>query len=145
MWFVWSSTKFQRWCEFSKLRGGRTIDGQKEKKSPTVSNGIRASSFEIWTANLAQSLTMGTLTNSWSFIFGNSNWKFYKVGYPIGPTNLTFRCGHFWLGIFFFFFYAFIFLMKKIKTCWIYKNTVFTNWEKYEVSWKFCLVFIIDF
>ena len=42
------------------------------------------------------------------------------------------------------FFNTFIWV-KKIKTCWIYKNTVFTNWEKYEVSWNFCLVFIIYF
>ena len=48
----------------------------KINKSPAVSNGVRASSFEIWTANLAQSLTVGTQTNSRSFIFGDSNWKF---------------------------------------------------------------------
>ena len=27
----------------------------------------------------------------------------------------------------------------------IYKNNVFANWEKYQVSWNFYLVFIIDF
>ena len=59
----------------------------KINKSPTVSNGVRASSFEIWTADLAQSLSVGTLTNSWSFIFGDSNWKFCKVGYPVGPPK----------------------------------------------------------
>ena len=59
----------------------------KINKSPTVNNGIRASSVEIWTANLVQSLTMGTLTNSQSFIVGDSNWKFCKVGYPVGPQN----------------------------------------------------------
>ena len=74
----------------------------KINKIPAVSNGVGASSFEIWTANLARLLTVGTLTNSWSFIFGDSNWKFCKVGYPVGPINLTFRCGHFWLGISFF-------------------------------------------
>ena len=115
----------------------------KINKSPTVSFSVGASSFEIWTANLAQSFTVGTLTNSQSFIFGDSNWKFCKVCYPVGPQNLTFRCEHFWLG--FFFFLMFLFLVKKIKTCWIYKNIVFANWEKYEVSWNFCLVFIIDF
>ena len=114
----------------------------KINKSPTVSSGIRASSFEIWTANLAQSLTVGTLTNSRSFIFGDSNWKFCKVGYPVGPQNLTFRCGLFWLGDFFLCLY---FWVKKIKTSWVYKNTVFTNWEKYKISRNFCLVFIIDF
>ena len=68
-------------------------------KSPTVSNGVGASSFVIWTANLAQSLTVSILTNSQNFIFGDLNWKFCKVSYPIGPPNLTFRCKHFWLGI----------------------------------------------
>ena len=34
--------------------------------------------------------------------------------------------------------------MRKIKTCWIYKNTVFTNWKKYS-ELKLFLVFIIDF
>ena len=53
-----------------------TRDGwTKINKSPAVISGVRALSFEIWTANLAQSLTVGTLTNSWSFIFGDSNWK----------------------------------------------------------------------
>ena len=140
--FVWSLVEFERRCEFWKLWD--THDRcTKISKSPTVSSGIRASSFEIWTANLAQSLTVGTLTNSQSFIFGDSNWKFCKVCYPVGPQNLTFRCEHFWLG--FFFFFMFLFLVKKIKTCWIYKNIVFANWEKYEVSWNFCWVFIIDF
>ena len=47
----------------------------KINKSPTVSSGVRASSFEIWTANLVLLLIVGTLTNSGSFIFGDSNWK----------------------------------------------------------------------
>ena len=59
----------------------------KINKSPAVSSGVRASSFEIWTANMAQSFTVGTRTNSWSFIFGDSNWKFCLVGYPIGPPK----------------------------------------------------------
>ena len=59
----------------------------KINKSPAVSSGVRASSFEIWTANMAQSFTVGTQTNSWSFIFGDSNWKFCLVGYPIGPPK----------------------------------------------------------
>ena len=59
----------------------------KINKRPTVSNGIVASSFEIWTANLAQSLTLATLTNSRNFIFGDSNWKFCKVAYPVGTQK----------------------------------------------------------
>ena len=86
---------------------------------------------------------MGTLTNSQSIIFGDSNWKFYYVGYPVGtltkpdiqrrtfPISDYFLCFKFWV--------------KKIKTCWIHKNNVFANWEKYKASWKFDLVFIIDF
>ena len=115
----------------------------KINKSPIVSNGVGASSFEIWTANLAQLLTVGTLTNSWNFIFGDSNWTFCKVGYSVGPPKPDI---HMWT----FLTWdkkklCFYFLVKKIKTYWIYKNTVFANWEKYEVSWNLWLVFIIDF
>ena len=74
----------------------------KINKSPSVSNGVGASSFEIWTANLAQLLTVGTLTNSRSFIFGDSIWKFCSQLPRRPPQNLIFRCGHFWLGISFF-------------------------------------------
>ena len=116
---------------------------RKINTSPTVSNGIRASSFEIWTANLAQLLTMGTLTNSQSFIFGDSNWKFCKVGYPVGTPKPDIQMQTFLTWDFCFLY--FYFWVKKIKTCWIHKNTVFANWEKYEVSWNFCLVFIVDF
>ena len=59
----------------------------KINKSPTVSKGVGASSFEIQTPNLAQLLTVGTLTNSWNFIFGDPNWKFCKVGYPVGTPK----------------------------------------------------------
>ena len=116
----------------------------KINKSPTVSNGVGASSFEIWTANLAQLFTMGTLKNSWSFIVGNSNWKFCKVSYPIGPPKTQHSDADI-SDLGFQFFLCFYFLVKKIRTCWIYKNTVFANWGKYKVSWNFCLVFIIDF
>ena len=39
----------------------------------------------------------------------------------------------------------FSFLSQKIKTCWIYKNNVFANWEKCKVSCNFYLVCVIDF
>ena len=82
---------------------------------------------------------MGTLTNSRSFIFGDSNWKFSKIGYPIGPQKPDIQMWTFLILYFFFFFFlCFYFLVKKIKTCWIYKNTVFTNWRKYKVTWNFC-------
>ena len=66
-------------------------------KSPTVSIGVRASSFEIWTANLVQLLTLGTVTNSRRFIVGDSNWKFCKVGYPVGTQKPDIQMRHFWL------------------------------------------------
>ena len=168
------------------------------KQIPTVGSGFGASAFDIWTANLAQSLTVGTLTNSLSFISGDSNWKFCNVSYPIGLQNpdiqmrtfLTWdflfflillffseknpnllgiqeHCIHklgkirselkLLFGVYYWFLklytgiiwhllpFAWDFVVKKIQTCWIYKNVVFVNWEKYEVSWNFCLVFIIDF
>ena len=96
-------------------------------KSPTVSSGIRASSSEIWTANLAQSFTMGTLTNSQSFIFGDSNWKFCSQ-LPVGPPkNWHSDVDISDLG---FLFLCLYFSVTKIKTSWVYENTVFTNWEK---------------
>ena len=92
----------------------------KINKSPTVSNGVGASSFEIWTANLAQLLTVGTLTNSQSFIFGDANWKFCsqlphrhpKTWHPDAHISDLdfFLCFYFWV--------------KKFKTCWIY---IFAN------------------
>ena len=113
-------------------------------KSPTVCNDVEASSFEIWTANMAQSLTVGTLTNSWSFIFGDSNWKFCKVGYLIGPQNLTFRCRHFWLGIIIF--YDFIFEWKKSKPVGYTSILYLQMGGKYQVNWNFvwCLLLIFD-
>ena len=84
--FVWSLVEFEKCCEFSVMRWTHG-SCMKINKSPTVSNGVGASSFEIWTANLAQSLTMGTLTNSKSFIFGDSN---LKVIYPVGIQMQTF-------------------------------------------------------
>ena len=91
-----------------------THDGcMKINKSPTVSNGIRASSFEIWTANLAQSLTLGTLTNAWSFIFGDSKWTFCKAGYPVGTIKPDIQMQTFL--IWDFFFHAFIFEWKNLN------------------------------
>ena len=98
----------------------------KINKSPTVSNNVGASAAEIWTAILAQSLTVDTLTNSQSFIFGDSNWKFCsRLPCRHPKTWLSEKkrknCFYFWV--------------NKIKTCWIHKNTA--NWGKYEVSWNF--------
>ena len=68
------------------------------------------------------------------------NWK--------PPSTTTFMlnsvrtaCCNVELGIsdrgFLFFILCFYFWVKKIKTCWIYKNTVFAKWGKYRVSWNF--------
>ena len=87
-----------------------THDGcTKINKIATVSNGIGASSFEIWTANLAQSLTLGILTNSWSFIFGDPKWKFCYVGYPLTKFDIQMRTFLIWE-----LFNAFIFDLKLL-------------------------------
>ena len=74
-----------QWCPVFKVRSLRDVNFRscemdipymKINKSPTVSSGVRASSFKIWTTNFAKSLILGTLTNSRSFIFGDSNWIF---------------------------------------------------------------------
>ena len=92
----------------------------KINKTSTVSNGIGASSFEIWTANLAQLLTVSTLKNSRSFIFGDSNWKFCKVSYPTGTQKPDIQMQTFLTWNMFLCFY---FLVKRIKACWIYIYT----------------------
>ena len=92
----------------------------KINKSLTVSNGIRASSFEIWAAYLVQSLTVGTLTKSRSFIC--------KVGYPVGI----------------FFLNAFIFAWKKSKPVG-YTRTMYSQTGK-NMKWAetffWCLLLI---
>ena len=98
----------------------------KINKSPTVSNGVGASSFEIWTPNLAQLLTLGTTqTNLWSFIFGDSNWKFCKVGYLLGTLKPDTQKQTFLIWDLF---------------CCIYKNS--TSWARHEgrgaAAWNCC-------
>ena len=83
---------------------------------------------------------MDSLTNSWSFIFGDSNWKFCKVGYPVGPPKPNIQMQTFLTWDFLWFY----FLAKKSKPVG-YTRTVFTNWEKYKVGSNFCFVFITDF
>ena len=100
-------------------------------KSPTVSNGVGTSSFDIWTANLAQSLTVGTLTNPWSFIFRDSNWKFCSWLPHRHPKTWHSDADISDLGLFFLLLY---FSVKKIQTCYIYKHNAFANWGKYKVS-----------
>ena len=102
----------------------------KINKSPTVTNGVGTSSFEIWTANLAQLLTLGNLTN-----FGASS-----VDIQTGNLQSLLHCRHpktwhFWFGTFLM---LYIFEWKNTKkTCWIQKNDAFANWEKHKESWNF--------
>ena len=105
----------------------------KINKSPTVSNGIRASSFEIWTANLAQSLTLGRASSS------EIQTENFAKSVTLKPDIQM------WTFLIWDFFYAFIWVKKKKKLLDIYKNNVFANRDKYKVSWNFYLVFIIDF
>ena len=63
--------------------------------------------LQIW-------LSLGTLTNSQSFIFGNSNRKFCKVSYPVGTLTPHIQMGSFLIWDLFIF-YAFIFEWKKSK------------------------------
>ena len=104
--FVRSSAKFETLWIFKVARWthARCL---KINQSSTVSNDIQASSSEIWTANLAQSLTVGTLTNSRRFVFGDSNWKFCKVGYPVGAPKPNIQMWTFLTWIFFFCFLIF--------------------------------------
>ena len=118
----------------------------KINKSPTFSNGVGASSFDIWTANLAQSLTVGVLTNSQSFIFGVSNWKFCKVGYPIGTPKPDIQMQIF---LTWDFFNAFIFVWKKSKPVG-YTRTLYsqtgenTKWAETFV-WCLLLIFKVQY
>ena len=113
------------------------------KINPTVSNGVGASSFEIWTANLAQSLTVGTLTNSRSFIFRNSNWKFCAVGYPVGPPKPDIQMWTFLTWDYYFF--MLLFFSEKNQNLLDIQEHCIRKWEKYKVSWNVYLVVIIDF
>ena len=122
----------------------------KINKSPTVSNGIRASSFEIWTANLAQSFTLGTLTKSRSFIFGDSSWKICYVTcqLPCRHPNKT-RHSDENISDFGIFLNAFIWVEKSqnlldIQEQYICKPGVNTKWAETFI-WCLLLIFkVVD-
>ena len=88
-----------------------------------------------FTAEEAKVFTLGTLKNSWSVIFRDSDWKFCEVIYPVGTWHSDEDISDF---------FSFFFLNEKKKTCWRYKNNVFANRENYKMKWKVCLGFIID-
>ena len=130
--FVRSLVEFERRCEFF----ARCTE---INKSLTVSNGVGASSFEIWTANMAQLLTMGTLTKSRSFKL-----EILQSRLPcMPPKNLTFRCGHFWLGIFYFFMLIF-FSEKKSKPVGYTRTLHSQTWKntKWAETFVWCLLLI---
>ena len=85
-------------------------------------------------------LNVGTLPNSWSFIFGVSNWKFCNVGYPVGPQKPDIQMRTFLTWDYYFFMLLF-FSEKKSKPVG-YTNTVFANWEKYGELKLWCLLLI---
>ena len=119
----------------------------KINKSPTFSNGVRTSSFDIWTANLSLSLTMGTLTNSQSFFIGNSNWKFCSVGYPVAPPPPPPPTWHSDADISDFGFLSFLcfyFLVKKSKPT-KYTRTLYSQTgenTKWAETFVWCLLLI---
>ena len=106
----------------------------KINKSPTVSKGVGASSFEIQTPNLAQLLTVGTLTNSWNFIFGDPNWKFRKVGYPIGTPKPDIQMQIFLTWDFFL--YTLIFAWKKNQNLSDIQELCIRKWGKIQSEQK---------
>ena len=67
-------------------------------------------------------------------MFGDPNWKF---GYPVGHPKPDIQMQTF-LEICF---YAFIFLVKKIITCWIYKNTGENTKRAETFVWRLLLIF----
>ena len=79
-------------------------------------------------ANLAQSLTLGILTNTWSFIFGDLfKLEILQSWLPCRhPKTQHSDADISDLG---FILVMLLFLSEKIKTCWLYKNNVFANWE----------------
>ena len=116
----------------------------KINKSPTVSSSIRASSFAIWTANLAQGLTQGARTNTQSFIFGDSDWKCCWVSYTVGTltkpgiqmrTFLIWECLKKIMLVFF---------NEQNSDMLAIQEQCICKLGKCKVSWNFYLVFIID-
>ena len=108
----------------------------KINKSPTVSNATGALSFMIWTANLAQLLTLGTLTNPQSFISGDSNWKFCELSYPVGTLKPNIQMHTFLIWIIFvfcifgLFFVCFYFWVKNKSKPVRYTRTMYSQTGK---------------
>ena len=129
--FVPNSVEFERYCEFSKL-GDRLM----KIKSPTVSNGVTASSSEIWNANLAQSLTLGTLTNLWSHLWRLKP-EILQSWLPCSHPKTQHSDGD----IYDFKFVIYDFWMKSKLVG--YTKTIYFQTGKNTVSWNFYLVLLI--
>ena len=120
----------------------------KNKQKPycySVSNGIQTSSFEIWTANLAQSPTIGTLTNSWSVIFGNSNWKSLQNWLPRRHPGTQHSDALISVWGFFLIFFMLLFVSEKNQKPVRYTRTLYsqtgenTEWAE---AFVWCLLLI---
>ena len=114
----------------------------KNKQKPTVNSDVGASSFEIWTANLAQLLTLGTLTNMQSFIFGDSDWTFCEVSYLVGTLKYLHSDAD--ISDLGYLFCAFIWVGKNLNLLDIQEQCIHKLGKKYKVSWNLYSVFIID-
>ena len=139
--FVQSSMEFERCCEFSKLGDGHVIDAQKPY---CVSSGNRASSFEVWTANFAQSLTQGTLTNS-QFHLWRLTLEILLSQFPCGHCYKTWHSDEdIWFLIFFFLMLLF-FSKEKKKKKKEYVRTVYSQTgktTKWAETFVWCLLLI---
>ena len=115
----------------------------KINKSPTVSYGVGTSFFKIWTANLAQLLTLGTLTNSQSLSLEIQT-GYFAVGYPVGLLKLDIQMWTFqiWEKKN----YAFIFEWTKPKPVGYTRTTYSQTGEntKWAEIFIWCLLLIFE-
>ena len=151
--------QFERRCEFSELRGDKSPAVSKWRcslrdaanfqscevtKALLLANGAAVSAFETGTADLAQLLTLGTLANSWSFIFGDSNWTLCDVTYPVGTLKPDIQMWSFLIWDCFFLNYAFIFSESKHVE---YTKTMYSQTgknTKWAETFIWCLLLIFN-
>ena len=116
----------------------------KINKSPTLNNGVGASSFWDLNCNSGSVAYRGHPNKLMKLHLSRFKLEILQSWLPHRPSKTRHSDADI-SDLGFLSFLCFYFFVKKIKTYWIYKNTVFANWEKYEVSWNLWLVFIIDF
>ena len=88
--------------------------------------------LQIWLSRLPWAPWQTHGASSWEFQTGN-----FAVSYPIGAPKPDIQ-----MQIFLYFLMPLFLREKNINLLDIYKNAVFANWEKYEVSRNFCLVLL---